>query len=76
MDQPLPDLIANLPLSEDITSALLVGEGDLGLLLSFSSNYENGNWPEEARAIVTLEEANHAYLGALRWASDITHQIS
>ncbi len=45
-NQPMRQLVEELPLSEDITAALLEGRGALGELLEYVRFYEKGQWLE------------------------------
>lgn len=69
VDVPLHDLVASLPLDEQVAGALLRREGDLGALLSTVLAYEqaspSGGWAMD----VTLEDARRAYIEAAAWAS-------
>ncbi len=44
MDRPLPELLAELPLSRDVTAALMEGEGAAGEALQCALAYERGHW--------------------------------
>lgn len=69
-NQPLAQLVEELPLTEDIARALLGGEGALGELLEYVRFYEKGQWLEGdvETAVASLNEvAPDCYLNALRW---------
>jgi EAL and modified HD-GYP domain-containing signal transduction protein len=67
LDAPMEDILATLPFSEEITSALLRYEGRKGRLLATTLRYEQGHFPELDGDPVELAEA---YLAALKWADD------
>ncbi|KTG16516.1 MULTISPECIES: HDOD domain-containing protein [unclassified Guyparkeria] len=69
-NQPLAQLIEELPLTEDVGKALLEGQGALGELLEYVRFYEKGQWLEgdgESGVDSLNEVAPHCYLDAVRW---------
>lgn len=72
LDAPLDQILAQLPLSDQMVAALLRHEGDAGQLLRTVINYQHGNW-DKATAIVASEIVIEAYLDALRWADEASH---
>ncbi|MCL7743379.1 HDOD domain-containing protein [Guyparkeria hydrothermalis] len=69
-NQPLAQLVEELPLTEDVARALLEGEGSLGELLEYVRFYEKGQWLEgdiETAVTALNEVAPNCYLDALRW---------
>jgi len=76
MDQPLPELLKQLPLDEEVTDALTKHSGTLGGLLKMVIAYEQGNWMElEKVAITSAHLLRTAYLDSLAWSEEITSQI-
>jgi len=70
-DQPMPELLDELPLSEAITNALLEQEGPLGELLEYITFYERGMWLEGDEVTDRLNElAPEAYVAAVSWAEN------
>ncbi len=73
-NQPMAQLIEELPLSEDITAALLEGRGALGELLEYVRFYEKGQWLE-GDGDETVESLNAVaptcYLDAVRWDEEL-----
>lgn len=68
-DQPLADLVHELPLSDAITLALLEQQGPLGELLEYITFYERGLWLEGDEQTDRLNElAPEAYVEAVAWA--------
>ena len=67
LDAPMEKILAELPFSEDMTSALLRYEGRKGRILATTLRYEQGHFPELDGDPIELAEA---YLQALRWADD------
>jgi EAL and modified HD-GYP domain-containing signal transduction protein len=67
LDAPMDKILAELPFSEDMTSALLRYEGRKGRILATTLRYEQGHFPEIDGDPLELAEA---YLQALKWADD------
>jgi EAL and modified HD-GYP domain-containing signal transduction protein len=68
LDAPLDEVLAPLPLSDEIKGALLRFEGKRGRVLGTVLRYEQGHFP--AGADGDPAELADAYLEALRWADD------
>jgi EAL and modified HD-GYP domain-containing signal transduction protein len=66
LDAPLEDVLASLPLSEEVKGALLRFEGRRGRILATVLRYEQGHF----HAGADLVELAETYLAALRWADD------
>lgn len=76
MDQPLKELLSQLPLAEEITDALIEHTGNLGGVLKMVVAYEQGNWMElEKVAISSASSLRTSYLDSLAWSDGITSQI-
>jgi EAL and modified HD-GYP domain-containing signal transduction protein len=73
LDAPLDEVLASLPLSEEIKGALLRGEGRRGRVLGTVLRYEQGHFP--AGADGDPGELAEAYLAALRWADDAGRRL-
>lgn len=67
LDAPMEDVLASLPLSDEITGALLRHEGRRGRILGTVLRYEQGRFPTDGADPAELADA---YLEALRWADD------
>lgn len=73
-NQPMRQLIEELPLSEEITAALLEGRGALGELLEYVRFYEKGQWLEGDgdEGVESLNAvAPTCYLDAVRWDEEL-----
>jgi len=76
MDKPLEVLLQDLPLSEELHSALLLKEGAAGIALNQVLNYERGNWSAIDYSVVSAEALLAAYLDALFWAKELNLQLN
>lgn len=70
MDRPLPELLAELPLSPDVLAALLRGEGPAGAALSGALCWERAHWDEVPGHVpdIALSTLSELYLDAVQWA--------
>ena len=76
LGKPLPEILARLNLQNDVESALLRHDGELGLLLVLCQELEAGNIPAIQESLLahfslTLDTLNKAQLEALAWANSI-----
>ncbi len=70
MDQPLDQVLAQLPLTMAISNALLKYEGQMGQALLASISYERGKWDELDFSIVDADKISAVYLQALTWCKN------
>lgn len=75
MDKPLEVLLQDLPLSEELHSALLHHEGPAGSALKQVLNYERGNWSAIDYSVASADALLAAYLDALYWAKELNLQL-
>ncbi len=75
LDQPMEAIMEKLPLSKNIVSALVKGEGELSDYLKLTKHYEKGQWNavhETASKInVSEQDIPPIYLEACDWANMI-----
>lgn len=74
---PLPDLLVELNLTDDVRAALLCGEGSLGQLLEIVRACEQNRFADldaqlAALPRLSLADFNQAQLQALGWASELS----
>jgi EAL and modified HD-GYP domain-containing signal transduction protein len=75
MDQPMEEIIKELPLSDEIIEALVSMEGEYGELLNVVVHYERGDWSslpasgEAARKLATI------YLNSVKWSDQLFQEI-
>ena len=72
LDRPMPEIITQLAVSEEIKLALLHGGGRFGNVLSMVQAYEQGDWTnfQQLAATFRVDETNipDLYLKAVEWA--------
>lgn len=70
MDQDMEVLIEGLPLSDDIRSALIRHDGELGKIISCILAYEGGDWKNANYENLSVNEIRDCYLDALKWSEE------
>jgi EAL and modified HD-GYP domain-containing signal transduction protein len=75
LDSPMAEILRPLPLSDELTAALLRYEGLIGTVLRCVLAYERGDW--EAVSCPGLENPAimDAYLQAITWASKVSDTL-
>jgi c-di-GMP-related signal transduction protein len=75
LDRPMEEIMTELPLSQDIRSALLGSKNMLRLALDAITAYESGNWELFSRLAAEVGIGEGAfpanYAVAIRWATDL-----
>ena len=72
MDAPMHDVVASLPLADDMREALVRRTGRLGQLLDCVTSLETG---EDGPATSTVKRAGEVYLEALMWANSAAESL-
>lgn len=75
LDRSFDDLVGELPLSQEIITALLENEGNLGKLLVSIISFEKGTWTEVCVNTERLCDFNNAYWEAISWSDEITSRL-
>lgn len=75
MDRSMDSILEALPLSTDISEALLTREGKYGELLEIVLHYERGDWGYISRAGFETGELSTFYFEAMYWARSLFEQI-
>jgi EAL and modified HD-GYP domain-containing signal transduction protein len=77
LDAPLPDLLAELPLADDLVAALVEGTGGKGRVLAVVRRAEAGDWAGAQALLPALPTDALAALhtAALRWADLSTREL-
>jgi EAL and modified HD-GYP domain-containing signal transduction protein len=75
LDRPLPEALAELPLTDNILQALLYHTGTLGETLECVLAYERGDWEQVSCQNLDHEVIADAYLEALRWAAEASNTL-
>ncbi|PCJ26635.1 MAG: hypothetical protein COA96_04770 [SAR86 cluster bacterium] len=75
MDQSMEDVLNELPLSTEITDALLQRSGALGELLDIVMHYERGEWKDIDEGKQNSHDLGSYYLESLFWSTELFKQI-
>lgn len=71
LDQPMEEILAALPLAEELEHALASREGELGAILEAVLAYERGDWARAASLGLRPSLLTSSYLDALALAREI-----
>lgn len=71
MDMSLPDILKEVPFSEDIQEALLQYKGPLGEVLQAVLNYERGEFRALKDSPFSVDALRNAYMGAIIWSQEM-----
>lgn len=76
LQAPMSDVLAQLPMSEEVNAALLRGEGPMGEALACAMAFEEES-PDTARRFGTLDpvDSGQIYLSAVAWANELKKQM-
>lgn len=74
-DQPLGNVLSNLPLADEINQALLEQKGMLGQLLALVLAYELGDWDTVEAIPIDDAAPRKAYLEAIEWAGQLSRAL-
>ena len=75
MDMPMESVVESLPLSAEITGALLGREGTIGRTLTQVLDYEQARWQHMDRADLSAAQLTDIYLQAVEWAQEVTRAL-
>lgn len=75
-NQPMPQLLQEIQLSEDIQSALMFSKGPLGQILTLVLNHERGNYSHSFQHRDTDKILMECYVSSIKYAQDVmTHLL-
>lgn len=76
LDQPLPQLLTHLPISDELKLALNEGKGELGYLLNAVQAYEQADWEQVSYYCKALDISEalftSQYAESVKWGDDFT----
>jgi EAL and modified HD-GYP domain-containing signal transduction protein len=75
MDKPLASITEQLPLSDELSQAILNKTGAAGRALQDTLNYEKGDWAAVSASPLPVEVIVRAYLDAIHWSKELNAQI-
>ncbi|NMC32959.1 MAG: HDOD domain-containing protein [Veillonellaceae bacterium] len=75
LDRPMIDILRELPLDDEIVTALLTGDNDLGRLHTMARHYEKAEWADFSRAAKLLgiddKDVAELYRQSVNWAQGL-----
>lgn len=75
LDKSLSMVLSQLPLTSELSSALLNKSGPVGQVLRDVLNYEKGDWIALNASPLPVEIIARAYLDAIHWAKELNTQL-
>ncbi len=69
LDQPLKEILKELPITPEIREALLSHEGPMGRMLDSVIAFERGDWESTRKSGIDESSLQSAYLSALAWGN-------
>ncbi|MCE5249009.1 HDOD domain-containing protein [bacterium] len=72
LDVPMEDVLKSLPLTAEISGALLHHEGHFGAILNCVIAYENNDWENTQCPGIPPERIREAYLKSIEWANAVS----
>jgi c-di-GMP phosphodiesterase len=75
LDRPMPDILAELPLADDLDQALRTQIGVLGTTLRSVLAYERGDWEVLPELGYSRDMLVDAYLEAIAWADEVQNTL-
>jgi EAL and modified HD-GYP domain-containing signal transduction protein len=71
MDKPIEEILAQLPLAEEIIECLIHGKGKLANILKTVIAYERNDFETLNQSAITSDDLRKAYLSAVSWTDEI-----
>jgi EAL and modified HD-GYP domain-containing signal transduction protein len=75
MDAPMDELLATLPIADDIRNALLYRSGPYAPFLICALGYEKGDWPLVENAGFSEVVTASCYFQAAEWSNEASGQL-
>jgi EAL and modified HD-GYP domain-containing signal transduction protein len=75
LDRPISEITENLPLSEELKTALNQQKGPAGFALHDALNYERGEWQLLQHSPIPKEVLVRTYLDSINWARELNLQL-
>lgn len=75
LDQPMDELLEELPLADEVAAALARREGPVGAILDCVLRYEHAEWERACCPGLRPEAVRDAYLEALDWAREVQRAV-
>lgn len=76
VQRPLPEVVTDLPLAQEVQAALLGQPGPIGEALTCVRSHESGAFGGSSYATLDRRHVQEAYLEALKWAMEARQALS
>ncbi len=76
LDMSLEDIFKQIPLTQEVKSALVIQDGVLGDILSAVIAYEAGDWEQVCCGPLNTEQFRESYLEAVNWSQKLSKNLS
>nr|WP_305906873.1 HDOD domain-containing protein [Methylomarinum sp. Ch1-1]MDP4519584.1 HDOD domain-containing protein [Methylomarinum sp. Ch1-1] len=76
MDMPIAELLAQLPLTEDVERAILHHEGIAGEILAYVISYERWELSSQRLSRIHPENIGAIYIQSINWTDDVLADIN
>lgn len=75
MGRPMKELLASMPISQELEAALLKRKGTVGATLRAVADYEQGEWRSIDLVRLPPEDFADAYFAAVRWSAQVMGEL-
>jgi EAL and modified HD-GYP domain-containing signal transduction protein len=75
MDREMKDILAELPLTDVVKSALLERSGLMGQAVNCVEAYERCDWDRTTFGILDEKKIRDAYLSSVKWSRAVIHEL-
>lgn len=75
LDRPMPEVLSQLPLTEEVNQAILHKQGPLGQVLQYAIAYEQGDWQHLPDLELDNATVKNTYLEAIQWTREAGKEI-
>ena len=76
MDLPMEEILATLPISDEVSEAILHHSGPIGTYLRCCQAYERGDWEKTNLLKADTQAVTDIFLQAISWADEAMAQLS
>ncbi|HEC73246.1 MAG TPA: HDOD domain-containing protein [Methylophaga aminisulfidivorans] len=75
LDKPIEKIVNELPLSNEVKSALVSFDGTAGSALKDTLNYEHGDWLKVSDSPIPKQILSRLYLESIQWSKQLDSQL-
>jgi EAL and modified HD-GYP domain-containing signal transduction protein len=75
MDIPMTQVVASIPLTEEVIGALTEHKGQIGLVLKTVLAIEQGDWEQVINSGIQSSILRSIYFESIKWAHILTEEV-